>query len=565
MVPVVQSSSRLRRLDPTLLVLSFLAALMALSGSPIGARELPPIFPLDQGYISGFTASAASETGPKVFGFLGIPFAAPPVGELRWRPPQSAPRFHTIPFEAVAPAPACMQPDYPAASFYPSEAGERSEDCLYLNIWTAAESQQTRQPVMVWVHGGALTRGSGNNPVYDGSALAGKGVVVVTLNYRLGAFGYFAHPELTEESRRVLGEGGALGASGNQGVLDQLAALRWVRENISSFGGDPDNVTIFGESAGSWSVNALQATPLGKGLFHKVIGESGAVFREMQLLTSDQAGTGGHAAGLALAKRLGVEGTGSQALAALRAVAAQKIVDVSSSPGAFATTAVVDGWVFPQEIREIFANGRQANVPVMIGSNADEMTSLTGLRGPTTIKALTALVTAQVGDYASAILDAYGADTDDKALGAFLAIMRDEVFTRQMRLWARAMSTVDSDAYLYYFTHVPRHPEADRYGAYHAAEIAYAFANLDKIPYQHEEADRRLEKTMSDLWVSFARNGVPGGAGIPEWPPYSRGEQHLVIGGEIEIGKDLCTRGCDLLDQASQAPSTSSSSGTSER
>ncbi len=245
-----------------------------------------------------------------------------------------------------------MQQPYPAGSPYATEPAPTKEDCLYLNIWSAAAAGDKR-PVMVWIHGGAWTRGSGATPTYDGAALAKKGVVVVTTNYRLGAFGFLAHPELTAES--------AQHSSGNYAILDHVAALQWVQQNIAAFGGNPANVTIFGESAGSWSVNVVQATPLAKGLFHRAIGESGAQFARNPRLADAEKG------GVALAKAVGAD-----SLAALRAVPAEKILEVQS----FRSGANVDGWVLPDEVRAIFAQKKQNDVPILVGSNANEWTTL---------------------------------------------------------------------------------------------------------------------------------------------------------------------------------------------
>lgn len=541
---------------------------IALLTATTTVAQLPTVFQLDQGYLNGFVAAPASEGHNTVFGFLGLPYAAPPEGDLRWRPPQPPERFPIVPYEAVTPGPRCMQTDYPEGSFFPNHPEETSEDCLYLNIWSAADSPNDRRPVMVWIHGGALTRGSGANSVYDGTALAKKGAVVVTINYRLNVFGFFAHPALTSESRRIVGEGGALGSSGNYGLLDQVAALRWVRNNIAAFGGDPDNVTIFGESAGSWSVNALQATPLAKGLFHRAIGQSGGVFQPMNPLSAPASSEidSGHAAGLAFAKQLGIEDPSAEGLAALRAVPARKLLEEASKPRAFATSAVVDGWVFPAEIRDIFAAGRQSDVPVMIGSNADEMTSLGGTRfNPPNVTTFESLVKMQLGDddRSQKVLDAYRPTDDSGAQAALLAVLRDEIFTRQMRLWARGMESVDSEAYLYYFTRAPMHPERDVYGAYHAAEIAYVFGNLDAVPYEHGEVDRRLERQMSELWFRFARDGRPSADGVPTWPPYSAGEQHLELGDQLRIADGLCKPGCDALDGAA-APEGDEMQATSQ-
>ena len=533
---------------------------LALVSSFVGA-QLPNVFQLDQGYLNGFVAAPATDDHNTVFAFLGLPYAAPPEGDLRWRPPQPPERFPIVPYEAVTAGPRCMQTDYPEGSFFPNSRQETAEDCLYLNVWSAADSPRDRRPVMVWIHGGALTRGSGANPVYDGTELAKKGAVVVTINYRLNIFGFFAHPALTRESRATVGEGGAGGASGNYGLLDQVAALEWVRNNIAAFGGDPDNVTIFGESAGSWSVNALQATPLAKGLFHRAIGQSGGVFREMKPLSappSDPEAATGHAAGMAFAQRLGIEDAGSEGLAALRKISARKLLEEASKPRTFATEAFVDGWVFPAEIREIFAAGQQSDVPVMVGSNADEMTSLGGTRfNPPNVATFESLVKMQLGDNerSQRVLDAYRPSEDTGAQEALLAVLRDELFTRQMRQWARAMETVDSEAYLYYFTRAPMHPERDVYGAYHAAEIAYAFGNLDAVPYEHTDIDRRLEQQMMELWFRFARDGRPSADGVPEWPPYSAGEQHLELGDQLQLADGLCKEGCDALDGVA-APAT---------
>ena len=263
----------MRRRRPWLAAPSFAAALaLAAAAGPLAA-EMPIVFQLRDGYVSGMRVA------DDVAAFLGIPYAAPPVGELRFRAPRPVEPWPG-PYEAIVHGPDCVQAPYPQGSFYArDESREQSEDCLYLNVWTAATAQEDRLPVLVWIHGGALTRGSGSITTYDGARLARKGVVVVTINYRLGPFGYLAHPALSADSER--------GVSGNYGVLDQLAALRWVRDNIASFGGDPARVTVFGESAGSWSVNSLMATPLAEGLFGGAIGQSGGLFGVMPRLRVD--------------------------------------------------------------------------------------------------------------------------------------------------------------------------------------------------------------------------------------------------------------------------------------
>ena len=309
-------------------------------GTSLIAGAASDLVTVDGGQISG-----TSEDGVRAF--KGIPFAAPPVGALRWKAPQPV-----VPWTGVRAADTfgaeCMQTPYPTGSPYASEPRPISEDCLYLNVWTTAKPGDKR-PVLFWIHGGAWTRGSGSTPTYDGAALARRGVIVVTTNYRLGVLGFLAHPELTAESDHH--------ASGNYAILDHVAALKWVQKNIAAFGGDPAKVTIFGESAGSWSVNVTQATPLAKGLFRAAIGESGGQFA--RVATLEQA----ERAGAALGKSLGAD-----SLAALRALPAEKLNGVQ----AFRTGVNVDGYVLPQDVRSIFAAKQQSQVPVIVGSNANE-------------------------------------------------------------------------------------------------------------------------------------------------------------------------------------------------
>src|SRR5262249_14218117 len=341
------------------LVISFTIIKLAADNGQVAYAAAADVVRVEGGQISGSAADG-------VRAFKGIPYAAPPVGTLRWKAPQPV-----VPWSGVrqcdAFGPECPQAPYPSASMYYTPPQKQSEDCLYLNIWTAAQPRQ-KLPVMVWIHGGALTRGSGAHAVYDGAALARKGVVLVTINYRLGPSGYLAHPELSAESPNH--------SSGNYGVLDQIAALKWVQKNIAAFGGNPARVTIFGESAGSWSVNTLVATPLAKGLFQAAIGESGASFQPGMHLKDDRNGLpSAEKVGAAFAKA-----AGTNSLAPLRAVPAEKIVDLFNNDTEgkkFRTQPNVDGWVFPDEIRAIFAGGKQNDVPVIVGSNANEMTTLT--------------------------------------------------------------------------------------------------------------------------------------------------------------------------------------------
>lgn len=440
---------------------------------------------VEQGLLSGVPGSS-----PSVRVFKGIPYAAPPVGDLRWRAPKPAPAWTGI-RKASEFSATCMQTPYPEGSLYRGAPQPISEDCLYLNIWTAANSASEKRPVMFWIHGGAFTRGSGSTPSYDGEHLAGKGVVVVTINYRLGIFGFLAHPELTAESEHH--------SSGNYAMLDQIAALQWVRRNIAAFGGDPDKVTIFGESAGSWAVNALVASPLAKGLFQRAIGESGANFGRLSKLADLEK------AGANLDK----------SIASLRARSAEDILKISAP-----FSLNVDGWFLPTDARTIFEKGQQNNVPVLIGSNADEGTAF--MPPHITVAAFEATAKLRFGANAGRFLEIYPASNDEEAWDASAHFMRDQNFGLQMRMWAQLQSKHGkSPAYLYYFSRVPDGgPLARHYGAFHASEIAYVFGTGDIGRRPWDDTDRHLSEIISSYWVNFAITGDPNGPGLPKWPQY---------------------------------------------
>ena len=512
-----------------LITIAFALALAA-SGLAFAANDAIKV---DGGLISGTTADG-------VRSFKGIPFAAPPVGDLRWKAPQPVLAWDGV-RKCETFGPECPQAPYPAGSMYASPPQKQSEDCLYLNVWTAARSGEKR-PVMVWIHGGALTRGSGANRVYDGTAFAKKGVVLVTINYRIGPLGYLAHPELTSESPQH--------SSGNYGVLDQIAALKWVQRNIAAFGGDAKNVTIFGESAGSWSVNTLVATPLAKGLFHRAIGESGGSFGPMAYLKEDRAR-------LSAAEKVGAafaKAAGADSLKALRALSADKIIDVFNNDTEgkkFRSSPNVDGWVLPDEIRNIFAKGKQNDVPVIVGSNANEMTTLT----------VPATVPKTIEDYRKRIEPLYGEATRDfDALypvksdadvpAAYLGSLRDVTFTLPMRTWARMTATGHSKAYLYSFSHVAPNPNSKYLGAYHASEIAYVFNNLNPQNAMLQEVDHKLAETMSNYWVNFAKTGDPNGKGLPKWTPYSASDEpYMDFGDVVQVRNHLLKEQLDFLEQ----------------
>lgn len=456
-----------------------------------------------QGKLQGEVSDGESA----VRSFKGIPYALPPTGQRRWKPAEPAVQWSGVRV-ANQFAPSCEQLPYPEGSFFFRPSQHSSEDCLYLNVWTAAEAKEKR-PVMVWIHGGALTRGSGSIDTYNGAALAEKGVVVVTINYRLGALGYFSHPELTAESPND--------ASGNYGTSDQIQALKWVQDNIAVFGGDPDQVTIFGESAGSWSVNHLVASPLAKDLFHRAIGQSGAVLDPMPELKQSYGNqTAAESAGQAFAKAVNRE-----SLADLRAMPAAELMAASEAKR-FRTQAVVDGWVIPDQIYNIMAAGKQNQVPVIVGFNSDEGTTL-GAAAATPKDADTYVqnIKRRYGKLADDYLELYPADDLTRStLDAF----RDGFVTWSMQSWAMMTNKVDQPAYLYYFTHKPSGPMQEQLGAYHAAEIQYIFDNYSQ-PVRHEQ---EMADIMSDYWVSFAKSGNPNTESRPQWKPYTKAQRHYL-------------------------------------
>jgi len=316
---------------------------------------------VEQGLLAGTSGSSAD-----VRVYRGIPFAAPPVGDLRWKAPQPAEKWQGLRHAAEFSS-ACWQTQYPAAAaIYQAKLPPLSEDCLYLNIWTPAKSAKDRLPVMVWIHGGGFTRGFAGTHTYDGEVLAGKGAVIVTLNYRLGIFGFFAHPALSAESGHH--------ASGNYALLDQIAALQWVQKNIAAFGGDPARVTIFGESAGSWAVNVLTASPLAKGLFQRAIGESGGSFSPMKTLAEAESEGAALAVSLTLTLAAGAKAEArdkSSAQSILKTLRAEPAEELLKASEAETVRPMVDGWVLPQDIATIFAQGKQNDVPLIVGYNAD--------------------------------------------------------------------------------------------------------------------------------------------------------------------------------------------------
>jgi para-nitrobenzyl esterase len=507
--------------------LVYVAALIGTASMLAGAAS-------DTVTVDGGKVRGTSADGVRVF--KGIPFAAPPVGALRWKAPQPV-----VPWkkerEADAFAPQCMQLPYPAGSPYAGPAQTTSEDCLYLNVWTTAKAGDKR-PVMVWIHGGAWTRGSGSTATYDGAAFAKKGVVLVTTNYRLGIFGFMAHPELTKESPNH--------ASGNYAILDHLAALQWVQKNIAAFGGDPTRVTIFGESAGSWSVNVLHASPLAKGLFHRAIGESGGQFSGNPRLSLSES------RGITAASAVG-----AKSLQELRAVPADKLLAIDS----FRSNANADGYVLPEDVVTTFGHHKENVVPVLVGSNANEMTTLSDTSTfPTEMLEFRRQMSVRFPGFLDKFDVAYPVKSEADIKDAMLRVGRDQTFTLEMRTWARSVAADGSKAFLYQFTHVPPSPNAKTWGAYHASEIAYVFGTLRNRNWPYTPTDFKLSDDMSSYWVNFATSGDPNGKGLPEWKPYDeKDEAYQDLGDTILTKHHLLKPQLDFLEQAQLKRRTMSS------
>jgi para-nitrobenzyl esterase len=390
---------------------------------------------------------------------------------------------------------------------------------------------------MVYIHGGSFTSGSGSMDWYDGETMASKGVVYVTVNYRLSVLGFMAHPELTREAD--------YNASGNYGILDQIAALKWVKNNITEFGGDPENVTIAGESAGSGCVNVLMASPLATGLFHRAIAESGGYFSKesMGIITKTMAET--EQAGVAFQKE-----QNKASLAEMRQIPA---IDLIKAARKESSIPIIDGYVLPDSVYNIFAAGRQNDVPLIVGSNANEGTMFftKPLGKAMNAKKYKAAVIKKYEDKADEFLKLYPLDTNRQAREAQIAVARDHWFAWQMRTWAKLQNkTRKSKVYYYYFDKLwPLETITRKWGVFHASEIIYAYGNLDKVNLQFTNADRKLSDIMSDYWTNFAAMGDPNGEKLPLWTAYDEAyEQTMELGNNIGMIDMLYKTYLDFFD-----------------
>jgi para-nitrobenzyl esterase len=487
-----------------------IAGVLVLSANAMLASSAPRV-KTRSGVVEG------KNVGGGVHAFLGIPYAEPPVGDLRWKPPVPAKKWSGV-RKATEFGAHCMQGKIYGDMKFADPGG--SEDCLFLNVWVPA-NHAVKLPVMVWIYGGGFVAGSTSEPRQDGTNLARQGVVVVSMNYRLGIFGFFAHPELAKESGH--------NAAGNYGLLDQLAALKWVHENIAEFGGDAGNVTIFGESAGSFSVSALMGAPLAKGLFQKAIGESGAAFYSSGLSFQP----------LAVREEKDVkevsEKLGVHTLAELRAIPAEKLLEPFAPPKSrgFEFGPDIDGYFLPESLPAIFAAGKQNDVPLLAGWNHDEGSfEIAYSPHKPTAESMKAMAQKEFGDRADEFLKLYPADTDQHARHSAQDFAGDRFIAFSTWAWMEEQSkTGTRPIYRYRFDlGPPPSPTGPRLGAYHSAEIEYVFGQLDsKTDVTWLPEDRELSTEMQKYWTNFARDGNPNGPGLANWPPYLPGDGWQVM------------------------------------
>jgi para-nitrobenzyl esterase len=473
--------------------LVFLVTIVIVFCSGICFAQQPAPVKVAEGLLQGMF-----ENGLTVY--KGIPFAAPPVGNLRWKAPQPAVQWQGVK-QAIKFAPAPMQGGNPLSG--------KSEDCLYLNVWSPAKSSNDRLPVLVWIYGGGFSFGSTSEPVYNGEELAKKGVILVSIAYRVGQLGFLAHPELSAESPDHI--------SGNYGLLDQIAGLEWIQKNITAFGGDPKKVTIFGESAGGISVSMLCASPLAKGLFRGAISESGGSFGPTRPTTYP----GENMKTLQQAEVEGlkyVQQTQATSISELRKLSADKILSGFGMGGAW---PIVDGYVIPDDQHKLYEAGKYNDIPVLIGYNSDEGASFSHERTP---EEYMNGVKTRYGKFADELIKAYptGENTVPKTARD---LMRDAAFGWQTWSWARLQSkTGKSNVFYYYFDQHSDYPEGSSragYGSPHGQDVAYVFNQLNAADPQTSKSDIEISDAMSTYWTNFAKYGNPNGSGLPQWPAFS--------------------------------------------
>jgi len=492
--------------------LRLLATLIAAVALHVPAAAVPagPVVDAPAGKVQG-----KSEGDLNIF--KGIPYAVPPVGQLRWKAPQPLPRWDGVK-HATAFGPSCITPTPgPQKSVYSGDPQPESEDCLTINIWTPKNARNA--PVFYWIYGGALWSGTSRDPLYDGAALAKRGVIVVSINYRLGVLGWLAHPALSAENPD--------GISGNYGLLDQIRGLKWVRQNIAAFGGDPKNVTIAGESAGGLSVMYLMVSPQARGLFAKAIAESAYMISMAELKAPNHGMPSGEQIGLALQA-----GARAHDIAALRAIDPHALTDAAAIAG-FGPFGVVDGKVLPEQMVTAFDKGDQAHVPILAGFNQGEIRSLRVLAPPppATAADYEETIRAKYGDLADAFLKLY--PSSDMA-ESVIETSRDALYSWTAERLVGKQAALGIPSYLYEWDH--GYPAMDKAGlhAFHASELPYVFGNANATPALWPKipataGERALSDAMADYWASFAKSGAPKAAGAPDWPAFGTVKAYMHI------------------------------------
>jgi para-nitrobenzyl esterase len=474
---------------------------------PLSGTARGPIVTAPAGALEG-----RSEGALRVF--KGIPYASPPVGAARWKPAESMPRWPGV-RPAMEFGPACTQPTPRDTSIYANDLRPTSEDCLTLNIWAPADA--VRAPVLVWIHGGALQTGSSKESLYDGARLAARGIVVVSINYRLGVLGYLAHPELSAESPR--------GISGNYGLLDQIEALRWVKRNIGAFGGDPSNATIAGESAGALSVMYLMCSPDARGLFSKAIAQSAYMISTPELKQGRFGAPAAEEAGVKLGAALH-----ASHVEALRAMDPQALTDAAAA-AYFAPFGAVDGHVLARQLVEVFDRGEQARVPLLAGFNSGEIRSLVFLAppSPASTSEYVRLIYERYGDLAEEFLRLYPAGSMRESI---LATTRDALYGWTAERLVAKQAALGLPSFLYLFDH--GYPSADAAGlkGFHASELPFVFGTLAQTPPHWPKipataTEEALSEAMLDYWSSFARNAEPRAANQADWPAYGTSSAYM--------------------------------------
>jgi para-nitrobenzyl esterase len=528
----------MKRNAAAVLVAGF-AMIAAPGGQTASAASFSDVVGTESGKVQGTAAG-------DILSFKGIPFAAPPVGDLRWRPPAPAAHWDGI-RQAVAYGHDCMQKPFPGDS---APLGvEPAEDCLVLNIWRPAAAVTAKLPVMVWIYGGGFANGGSSPPVYDGSQFARQGVVLVSFNYRLGRFGFFAHPALSREN--------PAGPLANYGLMDQIAALQWVKRNIAAFGGDTRNVTVFGESAGGISVHVLITTPVAKGLFQKAIVESGGgrglVMGRRHLRTQAPGELpSAESVGIEFAKSMGIEGEDAAALAALRQLPAEKIVSGLNLATMFSSTTfagpVVDGQIVVDEPETAYRAGKAARVKLMIGANNFDI----GFPRGHTVDELLAPFGAPAAEQ---VLKAYDPDNTGKVSAIGMRMGTDQMMIEPARFVAKTLSAQKQSVYEYRFSYVADSMRGKYPGAMHATEIPFVFDTLKARYGENVTAqDEKVAQLANAYWVAFAKSGDPNGQGRPNWPAYDATRDALIeftAGGEAVSEPDPWKARLDLTEARS--------------